>query len=134
MWNVRANSNAFNDKPILDSEKSSVYLSALTGDGLDLLKQHLKEVIGYSESTNNKRSLGEKGGEGNFSARRRHLTALTQAQTCIETGLQQLAAQQSGELLAEELRLAQQALEEITGRFAPDDLLDKIFRDFCIGK
>jgi len=104
------------------ADQSSVTLSAKTGAGLDLLKQHLKKSVGYNSTA------------GRFSARRRHLQTLEKAQEHIRAGLVQLETHQMSELLAEELRLAQLALEEITGRFLPDDLLDKIFRDFCIGK
>jgi tRNA modification GTPase len=101
---------------------SEVTLSAKTGAGIPLLKQHLKRVVGFSDD-----------GRGKFSARHRHLDALKKAAFHIDAGLS-LSAADSSELLAEELRLAQQNLEVITGRFIADDLLDKIFRDFCIGK
>lgn len=72
--------------------------------------------------------------ESSFSARRRHLDALKQAQQYLESGYQQLTHASAGELLAEDLRLAQQALGEITGEFTADDLLGRIFSSFCIGK
>ena len=72
--------------------------------------------------------------EGGFSARRRHLEALTKAQRYLINGHQQLHGYAAGELLAEDLRLAQDHLSEITGRFTPDDLLGRIFSSFCIGK
>lgn len=100
-----------------------VYLSAKTQAGIDLLKDHLKQVMGYSQA-----------GEGQFSARRRHVDALLRAQSFIETGEEQLLASGAGELLAEDLRLAQSCLSEITGAFTPDDLLGRIFSSFCIGK
>jgi tRNA modification GTPase len=74
------------------------------------------------------------GSEGSFSARRRHLDALERAQAFLQTGQQQLQAEQAGELLAEDLRQAQQCLSEITGEFSSDDLLGRIFSSFCIGK
>jgi len=72
-------------------------------------------------------------GEGTFMARRRHLDALAGADENLQRG-QLLLAQGSGELLAEEMRLAQQSLGEITGEVTSDDLLGKIFTSFCIGK
>ena len=72
--------------------------------------------------------------EGGFLARRRHLQALNTAAEHLQQGYQQLVYAKSGELLAEELRLAQQALSEITGEFTSDDLLGRIFSSFCIGK
>jgi len=100
-----------------------IQLSAREGDGIDLLKQHLKAVMGYQGS-----------GEGAFMARRRHLDALQQASELLNTGLWQLQTQGAGELLAEDLRQAQQLLGEITGKISADELLGKIFGSFCIGK
>ncbi len=100
-----------------------VALSVRTGKGLDLLQDHLKKSIGYGGSQ-----------EGQFIARRRHLEALDNASEHLLTGRKILASSASGELLAEDLRLAQQALSEITGAFCPDDLLGRIFSSFCIGK
>jgi tRNA modification GTPase len=109
----------------LDSsgEVPAVALCARDGSGLDDLREHLKHCAGY---------VGQAG--GGFSARRRHLDALARAAEHIDTGGRQLAADQAGELLAEELRQAQQALAEITGEFSSDDLLGRIFSSFCIGK
>ena len=95
----------------------------MTGDGIELLRRHLMEAVGY-RATN----------EGGFTARRRHLDALARAQQSLLTGSHQLQALCAGELLAEDLRQAQQALGEITGEITPDDLLGKIFSSFCIGK
>ena len=100
-----------------------VQLSAREGEGVDLLKQHLKAVMGYQGAT-----------EGAFMARRRHLDALQKASELLNTGLWQLQTQGAGELLAEDLRQAQQLLGEITGQISADDLLGKIFGSFCIGK
>lgn len=100
-----------------------IRLSAIQGAGIDLLTNHLKDCMGY-----------QAGSEGSFSARRRHLDALERAQAFLETGQQQLQAAQAGELLAEDLRQAQQCLSEITGEFSSDDLLGRIFSSFCIGK
>jgi len=99
-----------------------LYLSAATGDGIDALRQHLKDVAGYAE-----------GGAGTVSARARHLDALSRARAFTERARAQLA-RRDGELAAEELRQAQQALGEITGEFTSDDLLGAIFGSFCIGK
>ncbi len=113
------------DQPRLESEDgtSQVYLSALTGAGLDLLKAHLKTVAGVEEA-----------GEGQFLARTRHLDALARVHEHLSLGLERLEKDRAGELLAEELRLAQQALSEITGEFTTEDLLGEIFSSFCIGK
>ncbi|SFU90303.1 tRNA uridine-5-carboxymethylaminomethyl(34) synthesis GTPase MnmE [Xenorhabdus koppenhoeferi] len=100
-----------------------VRLSARDGKGIDLLRDHLKETMGFNSNT-----------EGGFLARRRHLQALNTAAEHLQAGHQQLIFARSGELLAEELRLAQQVLSEITGEFTSDDLLGRIFSSFCIGK
>ncbi|MDH3527834.1 MAG: tRNA modification GTPase, partial [Gammaproteobacteria bacterium] len=100
-----------------------VAVSALTGAGMDALRAHLKQCVGFSEQA-----------EGAFSARRRHLDALARAQAHVDAGAHQLREQRAAELLAEELRQAQQALGEITGEFTSDDLLGRIFSSFCIGK
>ncbi|MCX2778517.1 tRNA uridine-5-carboxymethylaminomethyl(34) synthesis GTPase MnmE [Microbulbifer thermotolerans] len=100
-----------------------IALSAKTGAGLGALKEHLKQCMGYSGAA-----------EGNFSARRRHLEALSRARGFIEAGASQLQASGAGELLAEDLRQAQQALGEITGAVTADELLGRIFGSFCIGK
>jgi tRNA modification GTPase len=104
-------------------EVPAVALCARDGSGLEHLRHHLKHCAGYVEQS-----------EGGFSARRRHLDALARAAACIDAGSRQLAGAQAGELLAEELRQAQQALSEITGEFSSDDLLGRIFGSFCIGK
>lgn len=98
-------------------------LSARNGDGLELLREHLKSCMGYQQTT-----------ESSFSARRRHLDALGIAQQALDHGRKQLTEAGAGELLAEDLRMAQQALGEITGAFSSDDLLGRIFSSFCIGK
>lgn len=98
-------------------------LSAKTGIGMDMLRQHLKSCMGYEQTT-----------ESSFSARRRHLDALRQAEEFLDHGHAQLTLAGAGELLAEDLRLAQKALGEITGAFSSDDLLGRIFSSFCIGK
>jgi tRNA modification GTPase len=106
-----------------DTNIMEIHLSAQTGEGLEALKRHLKETVGYMT-----------GGEGQFMARRRHLDALMLAQQHLMQGAEQLQAFAAGEILAEELRLAQQALGEITGQVSADDLLGRIFSSFCVGK
>ncbi len=102
---------------------TEILLSAKTEVGLDLLREHLKSCMGYHG-----------GGEGTFMARRRHLEALEQAMAALERAACQLEIYRAGELVAEELREAQNALSEITGEFTSDDLLSRIFSSFCIGK
>lgn len=102
---------------------SVIGLSASTGEGVELLRQHLADTMGLDTTT-----------EGQFIARRRHLDALAKAAEHVDNGEQQLLSNLAGELLAEELRLAHQALTEITGEFTSDDLLGRIFSSFCIGK
>ncbi len=97
-----------------------IYLSAKTGAGLELLKSHLLKLAGYENNS-----------EGVFMARARHLEALLKVETHLSIAGQQI---KSAELLAEELRIAQDALGSITGEFTPDDLLGEIFSKFCIGK
>lgn len=106
-----------------DPKNCCIAVSAKTGEGLDRLRQHLKLLAGAQSIDGSV-----------YSARRRHLDSLEKAGAQIKHGLDVLNQERAGELLAEDLRLAQQALESITGRFLPDDLLEKIFRDFCIGK
>ncbi len=100
-----------------------LWLSAKMGVGLDLLREHLKQEAGYCAPA-----------EGGFSARRRHLDALDTANEHLGNARIQLIEHKAGELLAEELRLSQDALSTITGEFTNDDLLGKIFTSFCIGK
>jgi tRNA modification GTPase len=100
-----------------------VAVSARTGEGLELLREHLKRVMGYSVT-----------GAGTVIARARHLDALASARRSVEAAAQLLTERRAGELMAEELRAAQRALEEITGTFTSEDLLGRIFASFCIGK
>jgi tRNA modification GTPase len=100
-----------------------IHVSALTGKGLDPLRAHLKACVSFQSP-----------GNGSISARRRHIEALARARDCVETAARELSQRRAGELIAEELRQAQQALEEITGVFTADDLLGRIFGSFCIGK
>ncbi len=104
------------------SEKGVLYLSAKTGEGIESLTSYLKEKIGLYSHT-----------EGTFMARRRHLDALQRTSIALTAALNHAHTYQN-ELLAEELRLAQNALGEITGEFTTDDLLGHIFSTFCIGK
>lgn len=109
---------------LLSSDKEDCLgISAKTGAGLDELKQHLKSVMGYQGAS-----------EGGFTARRRHLEAIEKAQESLDNGALQLHELGAGELLAEDLRAAQETLGEITGSFTPDELLGRIFSSFCIGK
>lgn len=108
---------------VIENKETEIYLSAKTGEGIDLLKQHLKNCMGYQQKT-----------EGQFIARRRHLDAIDTAEDHLELADVNLHKLKAGELLAEELRLAQEALSSITGEFSNDDLLGRIFADFCIGK
>lgn len=108
---------------VFGHEEMVIWLSAKQGAGLDLLKTHLKTVMGFAQTE-----------EGVFMARKRHLDALQSALQSVETGQQQLETYAAGELLAEDLRQAQNALSEITGQFTSDDLLGRIFTSFCIGK
>jgi tRNA modification GTPase len=105
------------------SQPPRLYVCAITGEGLDLLREHLKECMGFQGADS-----------GTVSARRRHLDALTRADRHLQEARRQLLEQRAGELMAEELRQAQQALAEITGAFTSDDLLGRIFSTFCIGK
>lgn len=107
----------------LISQPPVIRLSAKTGEGVEALRQHLKACMGFSGTT-----------EGSFMARRRHLDALERAAEHLQTGKDQLEGFLAGEILAEELRLAQHHLSEITGEFTSDDLLGRIFTSFCIGK
>ena len=100
----------------------AIGVSAQHGTGLEVLRTHLKQCMGFQNAE-----------AGVFSARRRHLDAIARAQTHTEQARQELQ-QRRGELAAEELRLAQQVLGEITGEFTSDDLLGRIFSSFCIGK
>jgi len=107
----------------VDNDLLRLYLSAKTGQGLDGLIHLVKTTVGASINY-----------EGVFSARTRHLDALERTRAHIKSGHQQLEQYNAPETLAEELRLAQKSLGEITGEFLPDDLLGAIFSSFCIGK
>lgn len=100
-----------------------IRISTQTGEGIQALREYLKQCMGYE---------GEQ--EGDFVARRRHLDALERAKQQLEHGKKIFQTQAAGELLADDLRLSQKILGEITGEFSADDLLGKIFSSFCIGK
>lgn len=116
-------SNLDAEVDFLQERWKRIKLSAKTCFGIDLLRDYLKEFVGFNTVE-----------EGSFTARRRHLTALKAALNHVELGRDQLILANAGELLAEDLRLAQEALSTITGRFSADDLLGEIFGSFCIGK
>lgn len=102
---------------------TEIYLSIKIGVGMELLTEHLKQSVGFND-----------GGENVFIARRRHLDALDKGLEFVQSALNQLQTSRAGELVAEDLRQAQNNLAEITGQFTSDDLLGKIFSSFCIGK
>ncbi|BFM09844.1 tRNA uridine-5-carboxymethylaminomethyl(34) synthesis GTPase MnmE [Halioxenophilus aromaticivorans] len=98
-------------------------VSAKTGQGLEAIKTHIKQCAGLQSA-----------GEGQFTARARHIDAITRALDLLQAGETQIQDHQAGELLAEDLRQAADCLNEITGKFSSDDLLGRIFSSFCIGK
>jgi tRNA modification GTPase len=107
----------------VDKASRKVWVSAKTGQGLQRLILLIKNIVGAATSQ-----------EGVFSARTRHLDALQRTSGHIEAGRVRLELYNEPETLAEELRLAQKSLGEITGEYLPDDLLGAIFSSFCIGK
>ena len=104
------------------NQDNAVFISAKTGQGFDQLNNAIKQMIGFDENN-----------EGVFSARRRHLDALQRTLSHIKNSQVHLN-HQAGELVAEELKIAQACLGEITGAFSSDDLLGEIFSSFCVGK
>lgn len=100
-----------------------IQLSAKSGAGTELLRAYLKTAAGY-----------QGGDGGSLSARRRHVDALARARQYTQQGAEGFAGTRALELFAEDLRLAQLALGEITGHFGSEELLGEIFRSFCIGK
>lgn len=103
--------------------ESRMYVSAKTGAGLVALRAHLKKCMGFQAI------------EGaTFIARRRHLSALAATLACCQRAREQLVDFRAGELVAQELKMAQDALGEIVGKVTTDDLLGEIFANFCIGK
>jgi tRNA modification GTPase len=121
---VRNKVDVSGDAPgLLRRAPTVVAISAVTGAGIDALRAELRDLAGY-------RDLGE----GVFTARQRHVDALDRAMAHFNTGRCHLGERAAGELFAEELSLAQLALSEITGAFSSDELLGRIFAEFCIGK
>jgi len=116
---------AANKQELLDKNEgeTEVFLSAKTGEGIEDLIQSLKIIMGLNNT-----------GEDVYMARTRHLNALSETKEFLDRGLRHLENKNTLELLAEELRLAQESLGGITGSFVADDLLDEIFSKFCIGK
>jgi len=106
-----------------DPVGEALAISARQGDGIPELEDRLKRIAGYGANR-----------EGQYIARRRHLTALEGAREEIEAARTVLREMGSGELAAESLRYAQRHLGEITGQMTADDLLGQIFSSFCIGK
>jgi tRNA modification GTPase len=100
-----------------------IEVSALTGQGLEALRGHLKSSMGYFTLES-----------GSVSARQRHIEALERARASVEEAARVLKETRAGELVAQELRAAQRALDEIGGEFTNEDLLGRIFSSFCIGK
>ncbi|SEQ21646.1 tRNA modification GTPase trmE [Amphritea atlantica] len=122
---IRNKCDLTSEQPVIGEHDGHtlISLSAKADIGVDNLRQHLKDCMGYANTT-----------EGGFLARRRHIDALNRAESLLLTGQEQLIYGGAGELLAEDLRQAQQHLSEITGEFSSDDLLGRIFSSFCIGK
>ncbi len=118
---IRNKIDAVGETPARDGHR--VRLSAVTGSGLDELDAALAETLGLQGAA-----------EAVTSARARHVECIDRARVHLETGRDELAATRSGELLAEELRDAAEALGEITGTLHSDELLGRIFSSFCIGK
>ncbi len=108
---------------VRENAPNVVHLSAKSGEGLEALISAIRQLAGFRDQ-----------GEGAFTARRRHIEALSRAEEHFAHGRRALDEARSGELLAEELKLALDALGEITGEFSSDDLLGRIFSEFCIGK
>ena len=121
---VRNKSDLLSESPLSQDRNQYLLISAKTGDGIEALKQKILESVGWGGTQ-----------EGAILARRRHLDCLDRAATHLDKS-QKFAADGniSLELFAEELRLAQDQLGQITGKLLPDDLLGKIFSQFCIGK
>lgn len=107
----------------VENDFTVISISAKYHQGIELLTEHLKQVIGFVEQTENV-----------FIARRRHVDALERAQQYLLTAQQEIQQNNSFELVAENFRQAQQCLGEITGEVTTEDLLDKIFAGFCVGK
>lgn len=120
LTNIAAHAEAAVPQPAAPAQ---IFLSAATGAGLDLLREHLKSSAGFQVLES-----------GALSARRRHLDALSKAHAHVQSAAAALREDKAIELFADDLRLAQRSLGEITGEFSSDDLLGEIFGSFCIGK
>lgn len=107
----------------VDNDAHTLNVSAKSGAGIDDLRETIRRLAGYKDL-----------GEGAFTARRRHVDAIALAAKRFGRGKEALDKKKAGELFAEELRLSHEALGEITGAFTSDDLLGRIFSEFCIGK
>ena len=107
----------------LKDDAHTLNVSAKSGAGIDALRETIRRLAGYKDL-----------GEGAFTARRRHVDAIELAAKHFERGRQALDKKKAGELFAEDLRASHEALGEITGSFSSDDLLGRIFSEFCIGK
>jgi tRNA modification GTPase len=119
---VRNKADLSGEQPgILDSH--TVAISATTGAGLDELRTQLEQALGFQPA-----------GENSVTARRRHLESLHAARSHFNEAYRLLKQESAGELMAEELLQVQNSLAKITGQFSSDDLLGRIFADFCIGK
>jgi tRNA modification GTPase len=103
--------------------QDQIGLSVKNNKGIDKLKCYLKESAGFRSEN-----------EDVFMARKRHITAIKQAKEYVEHGMFQLENYKAGELLADDLRQAQNCMSQITGKYTSDDLLGEIFSSFCIGK
>ena len=112
--------SAYRDQSGREGGGPDLWISAKTGQGIDRLRSRIREAVGASDQAG-----------GSFSARQRHIDALKRAGKHLTDGKKRMQENMAGELLAEELRLSQQALGEITGEFLPDDLLGEIFASFC---
>ena len=110
-------------KTVDTTDGASIYLSAKTGDGINLLIQKILSIAGSADSTDDNQNI--------FMARNRHLEGLNKVNKALTAAALNINA---AEIVAEELTRAQQALSSITGEFSPDDLLGEIFSQFCIGK
>jgi tRNA modification GTPase len=125
VWNKLDQCDAAARARVLDTlQKDALALSAKQGEGIEALRQRLLAIAGWQQ-----------GGGGLFMARERHLQALLRVSGHLEAATEWLGERADHlDLLAEELRLAQHGLGEITGEFSADDLLGEIFSRFCIGK
>lgn len=111
------------DEPGNSVDADDLWISAKTGEGVDALRSRIKALFSYGETS-----------ETTFIARRRHIDALARAKASLDDAQRQLTEARAGELMAEDLRRAQNALAELTGEFTSDDLLTHIFSSFCLGK